>query len=248
MLREVGAAERTRVWTIDLGNPVWDGMAYTLTKQEFHRVESYKSLEARRRFQRRRIALRAILAHCQDLLPEKVALEFDQFGKPRVSSAQLFFNASHSRDVAIVATCSIEVGIDIEFGCADFALCGDLLDSVCNPTELKVLASIDRDQRRAVFFDLWASKEAYAKAMGVGLRLPFAEIGFLPVPDRRDVREVIDVGRMIRGAYFVHEVAAPQGYSAKLCLPSFAADIELVQAERLLPRTSHRASGHPDAG
>ena len=121
MLREVGAAERTRVWTIDLGNPVWDGMAYTLTKQEFHRVESYKSLEARRRFQRRRIALRAILAHCQDLLPEKVALEFDQFGKPRVSSAQLFFNASHSRDVAIVATCSIEVGIDIEFVCADFA-------------------------------------------------------------------------------------------------------------------------------
>ena len=248
MLREGGAAERTRVWTIDLGDPVWDEMVYTLAKQECQRAENYKSPEARRRFQRRRVALRAILAHCQGLLPEKVVLEFGQFGKPRTSSAKFCFNASHSRDVAVVATCSVEVGIDIEFVSADFALGDDLLDSVCNPTELEALASVDCDQRRAIFFELWASKEAFAKAVGAGLQLPFTEIGFLPVPDRSDVREVIEVGRTTGHAYFVHEVAVPEGYSAKLCLPASAADIESVQAERLLQRTTDRASGHLQAG
>ncbi|MQA05914.1 MAG: 4'-phosphopantetheinyl transferase superfamily protein, partial [Streptosporangiales bacterium] len=103
-------------------------------------------------------------------------------GRPELDCAQhdvaLRFNLSHTEGtVACVVTAGADCGIDVEHtpGAADVTL---LARGTLTADERAALAAYSGERRRREFFRYWTLKEAYAKARGLGMAMPFQEVGF----------------------------------------------------------------------
>lgn len=98
-------------------------------------------------------------------------------GKPYVEDAPGFsFNVSHSGPVAVVAVAhGAEVGVDVEMVRARRYL-DRLAARVLTVTELDAWRVLPEPERLAAFLRHWTAREAYLKAIGVGLRLPMRDV------------------------------------------------------------------------
>ncbi len=101
-------------------------------------------------------------------------------GKPFLQSEDLYFNLSHSGDLLLIAVANRPVGVDAE------AVRPDLVDAamedyVLAPDEWALLERCPRGERSVGFFTALTYKEAYAKALGIGMQLPFSELRILPL-------------------------------------------------------------------
>jgi 4'-phosphopantetheinyl transferase len=82
---------------------------------------------------------------------------------------RLRFNLAHAGDRAVLAVAwEREVGIDLEPIDAGLDL-PPLLTAACTPAEIARVEALPPDQRIEVFLALWTVKEAYLKAIGVGV-------------------------------------------------------------------------------
>jgi 4'-phosphopantetheinyl transferase len=74
-----------------------------------------------------------------------------------------------------------DVGVDVE--CVDREVdAGEIAARFFAPAEAHLLAHLDADARRDRFFDLWTLKEAFVKALGVGLSMSLASLAFTVDP------------------------------------------------------------------
>ncbi|MEP6804720.1 MAG: 4'-phosphopantetheinyl transferase superfamily protein, partial [Flavobacterium sp.] len=113
-------------------------------------------------------------------------LEYNDYGKPFLSSKALFFNISHSGDFVICAVSKrSEIGIDIEKMTAI-----DLADFKLQMTYNEWSRIVHSENKRKSFFEYWTQKEAVIKAHGQGLTLPLKSF------------EVLDNKTMIDGEDF----------------------------------------------
>jgi 4'-phosphopantetheinyl transferase len=102
-------------------------------------------------------------------------------GKPVLAPGTapgLSFNLSHTHGlVACAVTRDTNVGIDVErlerSTCID-----DLAQRYFTPEETAGLAACTPERRESYFLDLWTLKEAYLKAIGVGLSHPLNAMAF----------------------------------------------------------------------
>ncbi len=135
---------------------------------KFHRpIDGVRSLFAE-------LLLREVIAERGMLAPEAVAFDADENGKPRLAPDTGFqFNLSHSGDWVVCATGSHVVGIDVE-RIRDKV--PDVLERVLSTQERDQFASLPEPQQRRFFFARWAVKEAFSKALGLGVGLPFHKV------------------------------------------------------------------------
>lgn len=126
--------------------------------------------------------LRTTLSAYAPPAPEAWRFSQNEHGRPELldgdRSERIRFNLSHTTDlVACAVTREWDLGVDVE-----------CLDRDCDVTAIAgryfsvserddVLSRGGAEQRRR-FFDYWTLKEAYAKAVGRGLSLPFDAFGF----------------------------------------------------------------------
>jgi 4'-phosphopantetheinyl transferase len=127
--------------------------------------------------------LRNALTWC---LPEVPATGWEfargPYGRPELADGQagsgLRFNVSHChRLVAVVVTREIDCGIDVEPVDPEADVAG-LGHRILAPDELAAVMALPVSRRSARFFCHWTLKEAYAKARGQGMRLPFDRVSF----------------------------------------------------------------------
>jgi 4'-phosphopantetheinyl transferase len=167
------------VWRSDLDAQEDDDVARlagTLAPDERARAASFVFAPDRRRFTVARAALRDVLARYLDVAPEAVTLGRTGEGRPTLTGAYagaLGFSVSRSAGLALCAVApGPEIGIDVERimrGVAE-----DVVDDrVLSPAEAVVLRALPPGTRERAFFAVWTRKEAYAKARGLGLALPF---------------------------------------------------------------------------
>ena len=126
--------------------------------------------------------LRRALGESLGCRPADLRFEAGENDRPRLSgySGELDFNLSHSGPyVACAVVESGRVGIDVETDNPrmDFR---EILGRVATPAERSWIESQTPAEARQAFYHLWVLKEAYAKARGDGLNLPFAEITLMP--------------------------------------------------------------------
>jgi 4'-phosphopantetheinyl transferase len=148
-------------------------LAATLSVDEIARSRRFRYDRHRERWIAARGALRAILAAYVHRTPRTLELAADANGKPFLRAADgmasLRFNLAHADGVALVAVAwRREVGIDIEREAperADLAIARRMFA----PGEATALASMPPLLRCRAFFALWTAREAYAKAIGLGL-------------------------------------------------------------------------------
>jgi 4'-phosphopantetheinyl transferase len=145
-----------------------------LDDDERERAARFKFEVHRNRFIVARATLRQLIGLYAGCAPEAVQFGYTAFGKPYLarphSAGNIRFNISHAESVLICAvTSGREVGVDVER--VQPALSVDSLAArYFSDAERSVFFSEDREEARtALFFRLWARKEAVLKALGTGL-------------------------------------------------------------------------------
>jgi 4'-phosphopantetheinyl transferase len=156
-----------------------------LSADEVAKVGCYKSVSARHNALQVRIVLRAVLSLHSERKPHEWRFRYGDKGKPALSDdllAQtgLHFNISHSGEWLMIgvvtggqafkADSDVSFGVDIERerGSTDIV---PILNHYFTQAETDALLQLPPSLQRQRFFDLWAVKESYIKARGLGLAL-----------------------------------------------------------------------------
>jgi len=184
------------------------GALLSAAEQERHRRFAVE--HARDAFLLGRALVRTCLSRYAEVAPQDWVFAIGDHGRPFVGapalSAPLHFNLSHTRGlVACAISAGTHIGVDVE-----------LMDRRLDPMALSAatfaapedgaVRSAPEDQRRETFFRIWTLKEAYIKALGVGLSLPLDSFWFdLGPPPRLHSAE----GRPAAGWQFFEQHPAP---------------------------------------
>ncbi|MFL5814414.1 MAG: 4'-phosphopantetheinyl transferase family protein [Bdellovibrionia bacterium] len=124
-------------------------------------------------FEKKREALRAVLAQYVGLSPEQIEFEELEHGKPILKPGQnpqsLHFNLSHTAGIQLIAITRLgEVGVDIE-RVREVHRIDSMMERFYFPVERDRVNALAGEERLREFFKIWTAKEAWAKARGVSV-------------------------------------------------------------------------------
>ncbi len=164
--------------------------AAPLTEEERGRAALFRTEELRRRYVAAHTGLHAALEACGAGRVERFGK--GEYGKPFLEGSRQRFSLAHSGEVALVAVAlDVEVGVDIE-------RVRENLDGVALARRF-----LPADEAAAVaaepssFFRYWTRREAYVKALGVGIR---------------------GLGLPVAAGYSISELDAGAGYAAAVAV------------------------------
>lgn len=191
-----------------------------LDDAECTRADRFHFAEDRERFTVAHGGLRNILSSYLNQPPEALVFAENEYGKPVLRDVEGFaFNLSHSGDVVLVAvTAGVAVGVDVEQHRAKVGWEG-IVKQVFSAAEGAELAAIPASEQPRAFFDAWARKEAFIKALGLGFS--YATDAF-SVPLARELPANCAISDQQGHAWSLHALTVPTGYSAALVTPANA--------------------------
>lgn len=179
---------------LDIAPAAVVGATALLSDEERKRGARFAFVRDRSRYTVAHSWLRRLLGARLGLRPEAVELVYGEHGKPalaaHLASSELHFNLSCSHGLAVCAfTAGREIGVDIEsvLPLAAVAPIGDRFFSQREQATYRTLPERDKAQG---FFNCWTRKEAFIKALGVGLSLPLDtfDVSLIPGEPARILR------------------------------------------------------------
>lgn len=159
-------------WSISLKDLSESEILYALLSvDEKRRSQQFKFSELQKRFILGRGKLRQILGSYLDQNPQDLDFIYGEYGKPFVQD--ISFNFSHTKELAFCAVTkddlSLKLGIDIEIiNRKTDALA--LAKRFFSPVEFQYLQAQSTEKQLTDFVRFWTAKEAYLKALGIGLQ------------------------------------------------------------------------------
>ena len=164
-------ATRIDIWQYPLHTEYPDARTL-LNPDELTRAGRYHFAKHQRRFTVARSTLRAILARYSHVPARDLVFGLNEYGKPQLlNMPALHFNLSHSGELALLAIgYDYPLGVDLEF------FSGRPYEGIGNQmfsnVENMALHSTQDALKPLAFFHMWAQKEAFIKACGLGLSYP----------------------------------------------------------------------------
>jgi 4'-phosphopantetheinyl transferase len=200
-----------------------------LPADERARAERFRFDRHRRMYLNTHAALRLLLARYLQVWPTSLAIVPDRHGRPALESRAdgLHFNLSHSGTLALVAvSCVAPVGVDVEEvrDVPDFV---EIARRYFAPGEVENVLQLAPDERLGGFFVTWTRKEAYVKAIGLGLSFPLDAFS-TGRPD--GPAHVTHAGGTIDQDWTLADLACAVGYRAALAVRHPGAEIVCRQA------------------
>lgn len=183
-MRDAGAAREPAVWIVDVGALPLDASVQRwhanglISDDELAQAVRYRHEGARLQYLAGRALVRHALATLAPQAPPTIDIVPDSAGKPAFAKAtgmgHWHFNISHSGTLVACVLAGAPVGIDIEAvkPASDHLAIARTHFSADEANW--VAARSDAVARR--FIALWTIKEAYLKALGIGLTIPVAGI------------------------------------------------------------------------
>src|SRR5207237_4344548 len=114
-----------------------------------------------------------------------VKFTYSAEGKPNLDAfhiSDLFFNVSHSEDLAAFAfTSGHRIGVDVEMIRQSVDV-DEIPRRFFSSAEQRALAGLSATEKYQGFFNCWTRKEAYIKALGSGLSLPLRDFDVSLLP------------------------------------------------------------------
>jgi len=162
------------IWQFPL-NSEFSSASSLLSADESTRANRFHFDRHRRRFTIARATCRLILARYLNTTPNDITFDYSKHGKPYIKGKHdIQFNLSHSGELALLAIGKKHhVGIDLEFFSGrPYEGIGKQLFSA---KELNDFKKVESRLKSLVFFNIWAQKEAFIKASGLGLAYPTKE-------------------------------------------------------------------------
>jgi len=166
------------VWRAPLSPTIdqLDSFGDVLSSDESVRRARFRFEEHRQSWSASRTVLRHVISQYIRVPPGEIRFDYNKYGKPELRRDQnhldLCSNTSYSSKIMVCAISSgMRVGVDIE-RVRDLDDLDRLADRVFSATALRSLHELPHDQKIRAFFNCWTRKEAYSKALGLGLSLP----------------------------------------------------------------------------
>jgi len=170
-----------QVWRIPLNQPdtVVERLKKTLETNEIERAGMFYFDRDKKRYLIACGAKREILAGYLKCTPGEIRFTFGKYGKPQlkteINQPEFSFNLAHSNEWALLAVTRQDVvGIDIEFTGRNLSELDQLIGIFSN-YERETLRSLSGKFRLKGFYNCWTRKEAYVKAIGMGLSYPLQD-------------------------------------------------------------------------
>jgi 4'-phosphopantetheinyl transferase len=204
--------------TLDVGAVAIGRAIRLLDDQEQIRAAAFRFTRDASRFVARRARLREVLSGYTGEAPERLAFAQGANGKPILRDAALQFSLSHSHGLMMLAVAAVEVGCDIEWIDPDLDW-WPIADRLFAPAECAALGNLSEGQSRRGFFDCWARKEAYVKALGQGLSYP---LDAFEVSVDRDARMRGETG------WAIADVVPGNGYAGAVVAKADVLTIDLA--------------------
>lgn len=201
------------VWALDIANHKgeMDRFERLLNKYEWQRAEKFVFEKDRHAFIIRQAVLKELLEGYLDIKAEEVYFEFDEYGKPRMDAGvEMHFNLSHSDGMVMYAfSKDQDVGVDIE-RMREGVEFDKIVENYFSDIERDVYFGFRRDERAKSFYTGWTRKEAYLKAIGLGLSKSLDKFSVSMVPNSS--------GGVIKGDedWWVVDVDCPDEYQAAM--------------------------------
>ncbi|WP_267241972.1 4'-phosphopantetheinyl transferase family protein [Streptomyces sp. PR69] len=154
--------------------------AKELSGADWARYRSAREPAVRGRLFGSRLLARHAVAAAAAADPARAELVRGEGGRPAVRAPAGFdVSISHTGDLLVVGVArGRRIGVDTEE--RDRPLSMPLLpEKFCHPEELARLARLPAEARNRALVHRWTLKEAYAKALGVGLRLDLSGVPFV---------------------------------------------------------------------
>lgn len=161
------------IFAIDLAHPpiTWQYAHSLLDESERQRVDRFKSPQRQREFAITRTVLRMVIASIRRIAPQQVTFEHNAQGKPFLFNHPVYFNVTHSHEIALIAIClDMPLGVDIEH-IHDRENFGKLAKRFFAPGEYDALIALPPDIQLLAFHAIWTRKEAFVKATAKGIAL-----------------------------------------------------------------------------
>jgi 4'-phosphopantetheinyl transferase len=198
-------------------------LARTLAVDELARANRFQARLHRDRWIVGRGLLRELIGRYVGCLPRSVRLAYSAHGKPSFagewSNGRLRFNVSHAAGLGLFAIASDrEIGVDVEAirPLQDLQL---IAEHFFSPGEQTTLRSLPAEQRVMGFFNCWSRKEAYIKALGLGLSQPLDAFDVELTPGRPARLLAIDGVAGPAASWSLEAVPAPAGFAAAVAVP-----------------------------
>lgn len=148
-------------------------LAGWLSAGEHARHDQLRIETARDQFVAAHALARAILGRATGTPPARVGFTIGQHGRPELANppagGRLRFNLSHTSGMVVVAVAlDRDIGVDVESRHRTTNSL-DLAQRFFSPGEAAALEALPPADRPRAFLDYWTLKEAYVKALGLGL-------------------------------------------------------------------------------
>jgi 4'-phosphopantetheinyl transferase len=173
--------------------------------------------------------LRATLARCLAVTPERLVFAYGAHGKPVLAGpyrdSTLSFNVSHSGDHALIGlTLGRAIGVDIEQlrPMADFE---SMATGYFSATETQAIMRFPERDRLRAFFRCWTRKEAFMKATGRGMGIALDGFSVSVDDDAESTVSTPDVPGGSHGDWTVSGLSRLAGCEAAVAVEGTAARI-----------------------
>ena len=164
----------------------WPRLEMLLDPQERARAARFHFEHDRHCYAAAHALLRSMLSEQVPVPPSDWSFTTNPQGKPETvmppGYPRLRVNLSHTRGLAAaVLTVDHDVGIDVEW-CERGNLTLDIADRFFAPAEVAALNALPVERLNDGLFAFWTLKEAFIKAVGLGLSLPLDDFAFTLEP------------------------------------------------------------------
>jgi 4'-phosphopantetheinyl transferase len=218
-LAEWGITEGIHVWTAELAPAIGHSADYRrlLSTSEMERALKFRRPEIRDQFIITRGILRTLLGHYLAIDPAAVEITYEASGKPVLASPGLYFNVTHSEELAAFAFTRMgKIGIDIEVVRPRVNIAG-IVERYFTRGELAAFQATPLQLQEQTFFTMWTRKEALLKASGLGIQaLELCEVTIQPGQPARVLKLMDDENCEDR--WLLKDLPIAQGYAAAIAL------------------------------
>lgn len=223
------ADDEVHIWQIDLTLPQPPAWAASLDAAEQARAARFATAALQLAFRRAHGALRAVLAHYTGRAPAALAFVQGPYGKPALASGELQFNLTHSGTLALLAVAPphAPIGIDIESLEQRRIDVATLFDMACHDSEKAALLALSGEAQRHAFMALWTRKEAYLKALGLGLQADLHTVAFSH-DGQTGHWSVARPAARSDTPWQVRTLETTAGYVGSICLPDAGIQVSTV--------------------
>ena len=219
------------VWQVRVDALGQDLVTCTLPQSEIERAEKFAFPHLSLRWRCGRMALRQILGLYLHTLPREISFGAGVRGKPFVigpdgAPSKLEFNMSDAGDHVVVAVASgRSIGVDVE-QLRDIEEMADIVERNFSELERRRYRSLPPEQKKPAFFAAWTRKEAYTKAVGLGLYLPLDSFSVSMAPDEPASLIEVDGSPSKAAGWTLSDIAVPAGHFGALVVRGRISKIE----------------------